>query len=86
MPWYALEVEPGDSLLSAIVAKAYGARACYLIDSGAFAIENITPYRAAGNYVRSLNLSPPDLSEVSNVKGPDEGLLVSALEVLLRPT
>ncbi len=65
----ALEVGPGDSLLSAIVAKAYGARACYLIDSGAFAIEDMAPYQATGNYVRSLDLSPPDLSDVSDVKG-----------------
>src|SRR3989442_10400426 len=65
----ALEVGPGDSLLSAIVAKAYGARACYLIDSGAFAIEDMAPYRAIGNYLRSLELSPPDLSEVSGLKG-----------------
>lgn len=65
----ALEVGPGDSLSSAIVAKTYGARVCYLVDSGAFAIEDMAPYRATGDYLRSLQLSPPDLSDVSDVKG-----------------
>jgi SAM-dependent methyltransferase len=64
-----LEVGPGDSLLSAIVAKAYGARACYLVDSGAFAIEDMAPYRAIGNYLRSLDLPPLDLSDVTDMKG-----------------
>jgi SAM-dependent methyltransferase len=64
----ALEVGPGDSLLSAVVAKTYGAHACYLIDSGAFAIEEMASYRAAETYLRALNLSPPDLSGVSNVQ------------------
>lgn len=64
----ALEVGPGDSLLSAVVAKTYGAHACYLIDSGAFAIEDMAPYRAVETYLRALKLSPPDLNEVSNVQ------------------
>jgi SAM-dependent methyltransferase len=64
----ALEVGPGDSVLSAVVAKAYGAHACYLIDSGAYAIEDMALYRAGEDYLRALNLSPPDLSEVANVK------------------
>jgi SAM-dependent methyltransferase len=64
----ALEVGPGDSLSSAIVAKAYGAGACYLIDSGAFAIEDMVPYQAIGDYLRSLDLSPPNLNGVSDVK------------------
>lgn len=65
----ALEVGPGDSLLSAIVAKAYGASACYLIDSGPFATEDMAPYRAIEDCLRSLNLCPPDLKEVSGLKG-----------------
>lgn len=70
----ALEIGPGDSLLSAVVANAYGASTCYLIDSGPFATEDMAPYRAIGDYLRSLNLSPPDLEEVSDLKG---GLLAA---------
>jgi len=64
-----LEVGPGDSLSSAIVAKTYGARLCYLVDSAAFAIEDRVPYEATGDYLRSLGLSPPDLGEVADLKG-----------------
>jgi SAM-dependent methyltransferase len=65
----ALEIGPGDSLLSAMLAKTYGATACYLIDSGSFATESMQPYREAVDYLRSLNLSPPDLNYVSDLKG-----------------
>lgn len=65
----ALEVGPGDSLSSAIVAKTYGARVCYLVDSGAFAVEDLAPYHAMCGHMVSLGLSPPDLSKVSDLQG-----------------
>jgi SAM-dependent methyltransferase len=42
-----LELGPGDSLLSALVAKKYGARKTYLVDVGAFADTDIETYRQA---------------------------------------
>ena len=37
----ALELGPGDSFVSAIVANAYGASKCYMVDAGNFAIDDI---------------------------------------------
>jgi SAM-dependent methyltransferase len=65
----ALEIGPGDSLLSAIVAKSYGASAVYLIDSGAYATDDLQPYRAFADYLRSLNRPAPELGGISNLPG-----------------
>ena len=65
----ALEIGPGDSLLSAILAKAHGARASYLIDSGPYATADMTPYRDMTDYLRSRGLSPPDLDSVADIDG-----------------
>src|SRR4051794_15557047 len=43
--YVALELGPGDSALSAVIAAAYGASACHLIDAGPFATPDLTPYR-----------------------------------------
>jgi len=42
-----LELGPGDSLLSAIVAKKHGAARTYLVDVGAFADRDIARYQEA---------------------------------------
>lgn len=41
----ALELGPGDSLISAIIANAYGASKCYMVDTGNFAVDDIEFYR-----------------------------------------
>lgn len=41
-----LELGPGDSLFTAVIASAFGASRCWLVDVGAFARSDITPYRA----------------------------------------
>jgi len=41
----ALELGPGDSFVSAIVANAYGASKCYMVDAGNFAVDDIKVYR-----------------------------------------
>ncbi|MBN2570042.1 MAG: methyltransferase domain-containing protein [Deltaproteobacteria bacterium] len=63
----ALEVGPGDSLLSAIVAAAHGARQCYLVDVGAFATQDLTVYHDMGSFLLQQNLSVPDVSGAKNV-------------------
>lgn len=60
----AMEVGPGDSLLSAIVATAHGASGCYLVDAGAFASEDLSAYRDMGAYLRSRNLTVPAMDNV----------------------
>lgn len=65
----ALELGPGDSLLSAIVATAHGASGCYLVDAGAFATEDMSAYRDMAKYLRSRNLPAPDMDVVSDLPG-----------------
>lgn len=41
----ALELGPGDSFVSAIIANAYGASKCYMVDAGNFAVGEIKAYQ-----------------------------------------
>jgi len=41
----ALEVGPGDTLFSAVIAKVFGASKIYLVDIGQFARADIAPYQ-----------------------------------------
>lgn len=57
----ALELGPGDSMLSAILVRAFGGEACYLVDSGNFAVRTPEIYRRAVQRYRDLgydNLPP----------------------------
>ncbi|HEX5635068.1 MAG TPA: hypothetical protein VFX50_17615 [Gemmatimonadales bacterium] len=55
----ALELGPGDSLFSAVLARLAGAARTYLVDAGAFATDDVALYRdAACALVRDLP-SPP---------------------------
>lgn len=40
-----LELGPGDSLATALIAYAHGARCTWLVDAGAFAEQDVTAYR-----------------------------------------
>lgn len=57
-----LEIGPGDSIASAIIASSMGARSI-LVDSGAYATEDIRPYQALSELLRSRGLKPPVISE-----------------------
>lgn len=61
-----LEVGPGDSIATAIVASAYGARAI-LVDVGNFAKPELAFYRRLAEQLRSENLNPPDISQCESV-------------------
>jgi SAM-dependent methyltransferase len=65
----SLELGPGDSLLSAIVATAHGSGKCYLVDAGAFATEAITPYREMSEFLRFHNLPSPAIDTASDLAG-----------------
>jgi SAM-dependent methyltransferase len=65
----ALELGPGDSLLSAMVAHAFGASTSYLIDVGHFAQSNLELYRAMADFLIKEGLPIP---EVEGMQSPEE--------------
>lgn len=65
--WIGLELGPGDSALSALVARAYGASSCVLVDAGHFATEDTRPFRQMAEYLLKRNLTPPSFVETDPV-------------------
>lgn len=61
-----LEVGPGDSIATAIIAYAHGANAI-LLDVGPFARNTLEPYRALCDLLNSLGLRTPDLSRLHTI-------------------
>ena len=57
----ALEIGPGDGLLSAVIAAACGAAKSYLVYMGAYATTDIRPYREIAQLLSSEGLAAPDL-------------------------
>jgi len=56
-----LELGPGDSLFSAVLAKAYGAGASWLVDTGAFAVRDMAAYHGLARHLQAEHLpAPPD--------------------------
>jgi SAM-dependent methyltransferase len=64
----ALELGPGDSLASAVIAAAHGATRTYLIDVGSFASADADDYRRVADYLRKQGLQPPDLEGVKSLE------------------
>jgi SAM-dependent methyltransferase len=58
-----LELGPGDSLATALIAKALGARETTLVDAGPFASREMAVYRALAAYLEGEGLRPPPLGE-----------------------
>jgi SAM-dependent methyltransferase len=48
-----MEIGPGDSLFSCMIANVHGALRTYLIDAGRFARQDIRPYREMAAYLMS---------------------------------
>ena len=61
-----LELGPGDSVATALIAKAFGARAI-LVDAGPFARPDISAYRPLANVLREAGLAPPPLDTVTTL-------------------
>src|SRR4051812_22576061 len=57
-----VELGPGDSLSTAVIAKALGVNKTILIDTGAYAESNLTPYRQLADCLTSIGLTPPSLN------------------------
>ena len=61
-----LELGPGDSIATAIVAACYGAKTI-LIDSGEYISKDIDFYISLAEDLRKLGHEPPDLSAIKNI-------------------
>lgn len=55
-----LELGPGDSLLSGVIAHAFGASRVYMVDAGDFATRDIEPYRRLASLLRSRGMPVPE--------------------------
>lgn len=64
----ALELGPGDSLASAVIAAAHGATRTHLVDAGRYASSDLRVYRRLCAYLRAQGLRPPDLEGISDVE------------------
>ena len=56
-----LELGPGDSIATAVIARASGA-SVILVDSGDFAVQDVETYQRLADRLRAEGLDPPDLS------------------------
>lgn len=59
--FHVLEIGPGDTLFSAMIARAHDASCCWLVDVGKFARRDIAPYRKMAAELRAKGLHVPDL-------------------------
>ena len=57
-----VEIGPGDSIASALWARAHGAEATWLIDVGRFAVDDPAHYRAVIDWIARHGLEPPALA------------------------
>lgn len=57
-----IEIGPGDSIASAILARAHGAEQAFLIDAGMFASRQVSIYRTLADELKSSGLEAPCLS------------------------
>ncbi len=62
-----LELGPGDSVATAVIAAAQGARAV-LVDVGRFAEADPRNYFTLAEHLRTLGLNPPDLSSCRSIE------------------
>lgn len=63
----ALELGPGDSLSSGLIARTCGASKTYLVDVGPFASPDVGVYKRLESYLRGLGLQPPILDSCSTL-------------------
>jgi SAM-dependent methyltransferase len=61
-----LELGPGDSLATALIARALGASRAYLVDAGDFAAFDGATYTALQRHLESERLRPPDVARCAS--------------------
>jgi SAM-dependent methyltransferase len=59
-----LELGPGDSLATAVIARAWGGEGTVLVDEDAVATDDVGFYRRLVEHLAAQGLRPPDLSGV----------------------
>ena len=62
-----LEIGPGDSIGSALLASAIGASQTYLVDVGLFASSDVRLYRTMARSLADAGYAVPDISHVENM-------------------
>jgi predicted SAM-dependent methyltransferase len=63
-----LEIGPGDSIASAIIARAHGADRCVLVDAGAYATKDLEPYRQVAKLLSDRGLEAPRLDGAASLR------------------
>ena len=63
-----LELGPGDSLFGALIARAYGANKTYLIDSGDYAHQDISPYVEMGRFLKNRGFVGVEVDEDNSLE------------------
>lgn len=63
-----LELGPGDSLTSAILARSLGAKKTYLVDAGAYAEARVEIYQDFARELERRGYRGPDISRISSVE------------------
>jgi hypothetical protein len=68
-PFVAMEVGPGQSVSSVMIARAHGASAAYAVDITPFAVNHIDHYRLLERNLRAIGLHPPSLALCFDLNG-----------------
>jgi SAM-dependent methyltransferase len=66
-PFVVLELGPGDSLLTALLAQAHGASRSLLVDVGPFAADDLGIYQRAARWLKQQGLPIPDISGAHSI-------------------
>jgi SAM-dependent methyltransferase len=66
-PFVALEIGPGDSVASAILARSVGASAIWLVDAGNFATDDMRLYVKTVETARAEGLAVPEEVNLTNL-------------------
>lgn len=62
-----MEIGPGDSLFSSLIAHAFGAKATHLVDCGPFANRDLMPYLAMVKFLAARGLPVPNVTRSRSV-------------------
>ncbi|HEY4210715.1 MAG TPA: class I SAM-dependent methyltransferase [Steroidobacteraceae bacterium] len=62
-----LEVGPGDSLASAVIARAHGASRTILLDAGSFATQDLRLYRMTAKLLSERGLHAPQIDGAASI-------------------
>jgi SAM-dependent methyltransferase len=63
----SLELGPGDSVFSVMIACGFGASAAFAVDVAKFAVDELEHYRRLELYLLRNGLNPPSLANCSNL-------------------